>query len=186
MAKSVKLHTPIFRACYVQVTEPRGFEGSEPKYSVVAIFNPKKFSVADKRRWKELNSALDVVSLEAFKKGFKKLPKNFKLPLRSSDEKEGVDGFDPGTTFCTLSSKFKPGVVDAQRDPIMDADEFYSGCYARASVIIYSFDNIAKGLAIGLQNLMKVDEGERLDGRVSAEDDFADFGEEDIPEDEDE
>jgi len=182
MAKGVRLVTPVFRACYAQVFEPKGFEGSEPKYSVVAVFDPNSMSTSDQKRWKEMHDALEKLSLEAFKKGVDKLPKNVKIPFRDSEEKDGAEGFPEGTVFCTLSSRYKPGIVDTSQTILEDPEEFYSGCYARATIIPFSFDNIAKGFAFGLQNLLKVKDGDRIDGRVSAEADFADFGDEELPE----
>lgn len=182
MAKGARLVTPVFRACYAQVFEPKGFEGSEPKYSVVAVFEPDKMNDGDKKRWEAMEDALEKISLEVFKKGVDKLPRNVKVPFRDGSEKDGVEGFPEGCVFCTLSSKFKPGIVDGSKNLIEDSEDFYSGCYARATVIPFSFDNIAKGFAFGLQNLMKVKDGDRIDGRVQAEADFADFGDEDLPE----
>ena len=56
----------------------------------------------------------------------------------------------------------------------VDKDEFYSGCYGRASVNFFAF-NVGgnKGIACGLNNLQKLEDGERLGGSISsAEDDF--------------
>ena len=63
--------------------------------------------------------------------------------------------------------------MDADLNPIMDKDEFYSGCYGRASINFYPFDAAGnKGIAVGLNNLQKMEDGERLAGGSSAEDDF--------------
>ena len=57
----------------------------------------------------------------------------------------------------------------------MDKEEFYSGCYGRASINFYAF-NVSgnKGIAAGLNNLQKLEDGERLSGGSSAEEDFSD------------
>lgn len=63
----------------------------------------------------------------------------------------------------------------------MDQSEFYSGCYGRVSLTFYGFNvNGNKGIAAGLQNIMKTDDGEPLGGRSRAEDDFADEEGDDI------
>ncbi len=67
-----------------------------------------------------------------------------------------------------------PGVVDANRNEIMDKSEVYSGCYGRASINFYAFNaNGNRGIACGLNNLQKLRDGEPLGGRASAESDFA-------------
>ena len=55
-----------------------------------------------------------------------------------------------------------------------NADEIYAGCYCRATVTVYSYDNRSKGVAIGLMNVQKVKDGERLDSRTDAAGDFDD------------
>ena len=63
-------------------------------------------------------------------------------------------------------------MVDAQLNEIIAPEEFYSGCYGRASINFYAFNaNGNKGIAAGLQNLQKLTEGEPLAG-ASAEQDF--------------
>jgi hypothetical protein len=80
-----------------------------------------------------------------------------------------------GKMFFNASSKNKPGIVDENREPIMSNDEFYSGCYGRASVNFYNFSVSGNtGIAVGLNNLQKLEDGERLAGGASAEEDFAD------------
>ena len=55
---------------------------------------------------------------------------------------------------------------------IEDREAFYPGCYARASVTAYAYDNVSKGVAFGLSNLMFVKDGERLDSRTDPTEDF--------------
>ena len=67
-----------------------------------------------------------------------------------------------------------PGVVDANRNEIMDKSEVYSGCYSGASINFYAFNaNGNRGIACGLNNLQKIRDGEHLGGRARAESDFA-------------
>ncbi len=74
-----------------------------------------------------------------------------------------------------------PGIVDADRQPIIDTSEVYSGVYGRASINFYAFNsNGNKGIACGLNNLQKIKDGEHLGGKMSAEDDFADGDEDDF------
>lgn len=178
-----KIVTPVFRVSFPAVFEPSSYQGGPEKYSVTAVFEPETFNDADKKRFAEMQALADDAAKDFFKKPLDKLPANYKRPLRDGAEKEDLQGFGAGTTFCNISSKMRPGVVDQNRDPIVDSEDFYPGCYARATVSAYAYDNVGKGVAFGLQNLIKVKDGERLDSRTDAADDFADLGEEDLGDD---
>ena len=72
--------------------------------------------------------------------------------------------------------KTKPGIVDKNGQPIIDSTEVYSGCYGHASITFYPFSmNGNKGIACGLNHLMKTIDGDPLGGRSRAEDDFAEL-----------
>ena len=76
--------------------------------------------------------------------------------------------------FVNANSGTAPGIVDADRNPIIDRSEVYSGVYGRASINFYAFNsNGKKGIACGLNNLQKIRDGEPLGGKTRAEDDFA-------------
>ena len=88
-------------------------------------------------------------------------------------------GYGPGTTFINVSSKQQPGVVDryagadGKPRPITDPSELYPGCFVRASLRPFTYDtNGSKGVSFALNNLQKLRDGERIDGRLRAEDEF--------------
>jgi hypothetical protein len=119
----------------------------------------------------------DEVSLERHKKKMSDLPGNFKRAIRDGAEKEDLEGYGPGKVFANISSKMRPGLIDRDGTPITNADDFYPGCFARATVTAYAYDmNGGKGVALGLQNLQKVRDGERLDSRTDAAADFENDG----------
>jgi hypothetical protein len=65
--------------------------------------------------------------------------------------------------------------VDTNLTPV-DPSEVYSGCFFHAALRPFAYDrNGNKGVGIGLQNLMLVGKGPRIDGRKSADADFKDF-----------
>jgi hypothetical protein len=67
----------------------------------------------------------------------------------------------------------RPGIVDANLQEIISEDDFYSGCYARATLTAFAYDKLGnKGVAFGLQNIQKLKDGEHLSGRKNAESDF--------------
>lgn len=170
--KATKVVTGKVRFSYCHVWAPQSIEeGGEKKYSV-SIIIPKK----DKVTITKINDAVQA-AIEAGKTGkFKgRVPSKLKLPLRDGDEERPDDEVYANAFFLNATCKQKPGIVDENRDPILDQDEFYSGCYGRASVSFYAFDTAGnKGIACGLNNLQKLEDGEALGGRSSAEADFAD------------
>lgn len=174
MAERLKAVTPPFRVSFPAVFEASSYQGSDPKYSVVMLFYPDKFTDADKRAWAAVQAIADVASKDMFKKLVKDLPGNFKKPLRDGAEKAHLDGYGKDMVFGTASSKQRPGLVDREKQPILAEDEFYPGCWARATVTAYPYDNIGKGVAFGLHNLQKLGDDDNFTGRVAAEDDFGD------------
>ena len=101
------------------------------------------------------------------------LPKKLELPLRDGDERE--DEEYAAHLFVNAKSSTRPGLVDRNRVPIVDEEELYSGVWAIVSVTFYPYNAAGKkGVACGLNNVMKFKDGERMGGRMSADADFAD------------
>lgn len=170
---TTKVVTGKVRFSYTHVFEPHSVEeGQEKKFST-SILIPKK----DKATIKKIEEAIAVAIEEGKAKKFGgKVPKNLKLPLRDGDlEKEDDDNYK-GMYFINATTKTRPGVVDGDRNEIIDKEEFYSGCWGRASINFYAFDVSGnRGVAAGLNNVQKLEEGEKLGGgRSSAADDFGD------------
>jgi len=175
MAKkeTIKLTTPVFRVAFPSVFEKSSYQGSAEKYSLTAIWTPKTFGPRDKELWKALLAEMERASQDAFKKSWKAIPSNNR-GIRDGVEKGDMDGFGEGTFFATLSTLVEPGVFDRNGNQIVDKDEIYPGVFARATVNVYAYNNMSKGVAIGLRNLQKVKDGPRLDGRGDGAKDFAD------------
>lgn len=168
---STKVVTGKVRFCYVNVFEPTAMnEGDEKKYNI-CILIPKEDKVTLEKVEKAVKAAIEAgKSKLANSQG--KIPTNLKLPLRDGDEERGDDPAYVGHYFLNANSSRKPSIVDKDLNPIMDKEEFYSGCYGRASINFYAFNVSSKGIACGLNNLQKLADGEMLAGGSSAEDDF--------------
>lgn len=67
----------------------------------------------------------------------------------------------------------KPVVVDVAGNAILDPAEVYSGCYGRASINFYGYNNRKKGIGAGLLAIQKLHDGEPF-GTVGSADDFND------------
>lgn len=170
-ANSTKVVTGKVRFCYANVFEPTSMnEGDTPKYNV-CILIPK----SDTKTLEKINKAIEAAKQAgkakiADKSG--KIPSTLKTPLRDGDEERGDDEAFEGHYFINANSTRKPSIVDRDLAPIMDNEEFYSGCYGRASINFYAYNVNSKGIAAGLNNLQKLEDGECLAGGSSAEDDF--------------
>ena len=165
------------RWSYANVWQPKSINGGTPKYSVSLII-PK----SDKKTIEKIRAAIQA----AYEEGEAKLKGNgksvsplaaLKTPLRDGDAERPDDEAYANSYFVNANSSTAPGVVDADRQPIINTSEVYSGVYGRASINFYAFNsNGNKGIACGLNNLQKIRDGEPLGGKSSAEDDFADEG----------
>lgn len=104
-----------------------------------------------------------------------------KTPLRDGDLERPDDPAYANAYFINANSASAPGIVDADRQPILERSEVYSGVYGRASINLYAFNsNGNKGIACGLNNLQKIRDGEPLGSKSRAEDDFASDEEDDF------
>lgn len=161
------------RFSYVHVFTPDSINGSEAKYSV-SIIIPK----SDKKTIKSLEKAIELAKQNGINDKWKGVePKKLQLPLHDGDEDKTDEAYQ-NCMYLNAKCKTKPGVVDANRQPIIDEEEFYSGCYGYASVTFYAYEaNGNKGVSAGLNNVMKTKDGERLGGRISADQDFAEIDE---------
>jgi hypothetical protein len=170
MAKSnkIKVITGKVRFSYANVFVPvANEEGGEPKYGVSIII-----SKDDKETIDKINKAVEECksSNAAFFGG--SVPKLLKGGLRDGDAERDDEAY-ANCYFINANSFQKPGVVDADLNPIINKDDFYSGCYGRASLTFYPYDGKSKGIACGLGNLQKLEEGDKLGGGASAATDFA-------------
>lgn len=135
----------------------------------------------EKETIKAIQQAIDAAKKAAVvSKWSGKEPKKLDMPLRDGDEKDGDDEVYADHLYVNAKSSTRPGVCDKNKTPIMDEDEIYSGVWAIVSVTFFGYDVSGnRGVACGLNNIMKFKDGERLGGRASAESDFADIDMED-------
>lgn len=172
---------PETRWSYVHVWEPSSINGQKPKYSVCLLV-PK----SDTNTVNKIKAAIEV----AYKEGASKLKGNgknvpplaaIKNPLRDGDAEHPDDEDYKGCYFLNANNTIAPGIVDADRQEIIDRSEVYSGVYGRASISFYAFNVQGnRGIACSLQNLQKIKDGEPLGATKSkAYDDFDDEDDDD-------
>ena len=164
------------RWSYCNVWEAKSINGGTPKFSVSLII-PK----SDTQTVKKIKAAIQAAYEEGeakLKGSGKSVPalSAIKTPLRDGDMERPDDPAYADSYFINANSTTAPGIVDADRQPILERSEVYSGVYGRASINLYAFNsNGNRGIACGLNNLQKIRDGEPLGGRTRAEDDFADL-----------
>lgn len=163
------LITPEAILSYPQLFEPKPNMQGTLEYSCTLVFE----SDSDLN---ELVEAAQKAGEERFGGKFKDLVAKgqARMPF-----KDGEENYGSGTTFIRVKSKAAPGLVDRYADAsgkprtISDPDELYPGARVRASLRPYAYDaNGNKGVAFGLNNLQKLGDGQRIDGRKPATSEF--------------
>ena len=176
---NTKVVTGKVRFSFVNVFEARAFgEGQTPKYSVMLLI-PK----SDVGTINRIKKAIDAAAQKGlFTKFGGKLPAVLKTTLKDADKDTDQDGeifadkwdYTAGHYIINVSSTVQPQIVDATLSPIINPTEFYSGCYGRASINFFAYNNNGnKGISAGLNNLQKLEDGESLGSFTTAEQDFA-------------
>jgi hypothetical protein len=164
--------TPKGRLSYPHLFEPQlPPNGKEAVYSCTLVFE-------DGTDLSALEKLADEAGTEKFGAKYAALKKSreFRMPFRTDGE---AKGYPEGSTFINIKSKNAPGIVsiypgeDGKPAKITDPSQVYAGCFARASVRAYGYDTAGnKGIAFALNNVQKLADGDRLDGRIRAEDEF--------------
>ena len=112
---------------------------------------------------------------------------NWKQPLRF--DRSG-DKYAAGSYFMNARNAKQPTMVFLHADPVLknpdgspkpqamtpaEAErEIYSGTVANVSVTFFWYDNSgSKGIGVSINGIQKVADGQRLDGQVDAQDEFA-------------
>ena len=126
------------RWSYANVRDPKSINGGAPKYSVSLII-PK----SDTATVAKIKGAIEA----AYEEGQSKLKGSgktvpalsvLKTPLRDGDLERSDDESYTNSYFINANSATAPGVVDADRQPILERSEVYSGVYGRASINFYA------------------------------------------------
>lgn len=181
--QSTKMKIGPFTGAYAQgLFEANAIDDTqEPKYGITLLV-PKK--EADKKL-AELRKMIAFVAVQKFGPAWEKDSK-LKLPIRDGDVDKPDKKEFAGMLFLGARSKNQPGVVDRHLKRITSKEEArekaYSGCKFVLDVNVFAFEIknkqgavISKGVSLGLNNALVFEQGERIDGRVEAEEAFAEY-----------
>ncbi len=182
MAKTKKVITPEAILSFPNLDKPvvPANGKGEPKYSVALIF-PAKSNL------QEIDAAVMEVAEEKWGAKAKQMLKTGQLEVALRSDAE-AKGYPEGARFFNARSKERPGLVHPYKDEatgkpaLVTEDEikkvFYPGAKVRASVTVFAYEYteegrvMKRGVSFGLNNLQKLGDGPRLDGRKKADDEF--------------
>ena len=169
----------------VQGTDADGKPQGKPKFSCALVFAPgadltslkKAALAAAEAKWPGKVAEMIQKHKASIAAGG---PFLFRLPFRT-DAKEG---YPDGATFINVRTERAPQCVYAHAAPGTDKPELipaekisevlYAGAQVRASLNAFAYDTKGnKGVSFALNNVQKLGEGERLDNRTAAIDEFA-------------
>lgn len=161
--KSKTVVTPQFRVSFPHVFKPHAFDDKQKaKYSIVMLFD-KTHNIS------ALKQAADAAAVEKWGADKTKWPKNLRSPFRDGNEKSDLAGY-AGTIFVSASTERKPGLINRDKVAIELEEDFYGGCYARAEIVAFAYDNMGnKGVSFALNNIQKIKDGDAFSGRKAAE-----------------
>jgi hypothetical protein len=98
--------------------------------------------------------------------------------LRDGDEEKADEHPEyAGMYFLKAKSDSKPILLDEYKDEILDETELYSGCWGRANINFFAFDNNTKGVSAGLNALQKKRDDDAFGGRVTLDEARTSFDE---------
>lgn len=169
--------TGLVRLSYVHIFQPYKKQNqSEAKYSVTVLL--PKSDIATKQR---IDAAIQAAILRGTQTCWQGQQVSPDLPVHDGDgvKPRNRTPYSPeckGHWVINTSSNRRPQIVDANGNPIINESEVYSGCYGRVSMDFYPFANNGMGIACGLGNVQKLQDGEVLGGGTTAEQDFGAMG----------
>lgn len=174
--KETRVITPTATVSYPHLATaqpPMGGVG-KAKFAVTLVFAPGT-------DLSEMYKAAEIAAEEKFPGKSKAMIASgaLRMPFR----KDAIaKGYADGSIFINARSEQQPAVVTRfkgtdgkpvaiPQDKIRD--EVYAGSQARASVSAFGYDSAGnKGVSFALNNLQKVGDGPRIDGRAKAKDEF--------------
>jgi len=140
---------------------------TEPGADIANLYAAATLAAVEKFGDKIKVGPKTYTAAEAMEKGI------IRTPFRIDAE---AKGYAEGSTFFSAKTETKPGIVHPNLSPMTDAEveaKMYPGAIVRASVTFFGYDVSGnKGVGVALNALQFVKDGDRLDNRVAAENEF--------------
>lgn len=162
------------RLSYAHLFTPRAMEGGEPKYQATLLVS--KDDTQAVKLIREAEEAAKKLYVEKYGKYSGKL----KSVVYDGDEDFPDDANCENMIVIRTSSKTQPGLKVLDSGMLVDAlddSDLYSGCYAAVELNLFAYNTAnSRGISAGLNNVCKLEDGERLGGGSrSADDAFGDL-----------
>lgn len=161
----------------VRLSYPHLFEKYEKsgKYQCVILIDKK-----DKDTLGIMKKAIEATKEQGKNEKWNgKIPGNYAGPLHDGDDSD-KEGYAGCYYLSAKNGQRRPQIIDLDKDDILDEEEVYAGCYIRASLRFFPYNQSGNGVGCVLENIQKLADGEPLGGgSSSAADDFDDDGEDD-------
>lgn len=156
------------RISFPQVWQAKSFKQQEPKFSCILLI-PKTDTVT----LKKVNACIDAAKLDGKTSKWKGIiPKALDNPLHDGDDEFalGKKGEEfQGHFYLNAKSSNKPYIFDEKGEEMLNQSDFYAGCYAKAAINFFPYDNAGQGVGVGLNGLKKTKNGIPFSGRPSLE-----------------
>lgn len=175
-----------------QPQAPRDGNG-KPKYSGTFIFTKEVLSTEEgKAKFLAMQKAAIEAATAKFGATYK-LPNGQVIPIVQAIKENIIKspfradalakGYPEGAIFINARTDARPGTVygrasaDGKTPETLPLEkvreELYAGAIVRASVTAFGYDNSGnKGVSFALNNVQKLRDSTRIDGRVQAENEF--------------
>ena len=164
-----RIITPSFVIAFPSLFKPKQNDRGGDEYSCTMYFDK------DSSDMELIQGAIDQVVHDEYKGKVA----GIRMPIRDGDDVTDNYHEYEGTANCLVvqaKSVFKPGVVDATLQDVIDPSMIYPGCVCRASITAFAYDfNGNKGISFSLNNVQFLTDGEPLTGAGrKASDEFGD------------
>lgn len=169
-------NTPEFKASYAQgVFAAKANDQGAMKYSFVMLFPKDMTDPKEVERWKEMQQCMENACINGWGPDKSRWPKKYRTPFRDGDEERDDDDHYKGMIFVSSNTDNQPEVVDRKGKDLGPKD-FYSGCFARAQVNFKVYKTKGNvGVSCYVNAVIKMRDGDRIGGGVSASKAFAEF-----------
>jgi hypothetical protein len=169
------------RLSYVTLFEPRKIsdKDKEAKYSVTILI--PKDTPAGKKTIADIKVAIAKAAEKGAAKHFNgRIPTNLDAIATLRDGDTAVNDLGElkkiknpeleGNMYMRLSSKFKPKVLNIQRQEIINPLEVYSGIHGKVSITLYAYSGDGRrGISAVLNNVMITRDGEPLTSMLTGD-----------------
>ena len=171
------------RCSYLTIHAPKAYGDSKPKFSASLII--PKDDVATLTKIDAAMRAAYEDGVSILKGKGRTIPAYEEIikdgPLHDGDKKKDGDPAYQNAFYLNAKNERRPGVVDSNKNEILDSSELYSGIYAKAAIGFYCYNkNGNRGIGVSLDYLMKMADGQPLGSTISVDEAFEDEDEDDF------